>query len=214
MVSAVGVGFSGEIAIRYASRARIRHDSGDLATAEADVQRAIAWAEAQTPRDEPSLAARCALRASIRQDRGDLTKVKADIQPIEFGEAQTPHYDFDLASWYESRASIRRQLGDLTGAEADVQWSISWEEAQIASNRRYLTIRDALRAQVWSDRGIEAKSDADFEQASVLFDAARIDIDRAAERCEINLPADGRTIESMRQLRASVDAQSSTLGPQ
>jgi|GEM_PF-3368291 len=146
--------------------ARIRQHRGDLAGAEADIQKSIDWGEAQSPRDERSLAIDYALRASIRQHRGDLVGAEADLQKsIDWGEAQSPRDERSLAIRYASRARIRQHRGDLVGAEADLKKSIDWGEAQSPRNERSLAIWYASRASIRQDRGDLAGAEADIQKS-------------------------------------------------
>jgi len=154
------------LAIDYASRASIRQLRGDLAGAEADLQKSIDWGEAQSPRDERSLAIDYASRASIRRFRGDLAGAEADLQKsIDWGEAQSPRDERSLAIDYASRASIRRLRGDLAGAEADLKKSIDWGEAQSPRDERSLAIWYASRASIRQDRGDLAGAEADIKKS-------------------------------------------------
>jgi hypothetical protein len=155
----------GTRAAMHTDRSRLRWLIGDLAGAEADLQKSIDWGEAQSPRDERSLAIRYASRASIRRDRGDLAGAQADIQKsIDWVEAQTPRDERSLAMRYASRAGIRRDRGDLAGAEADIQKSIDWAEAQTPRDERSLAVWYASRASIRRDRGDLAGAEADIQK--------------------------------------------------
>jgi hypothetical protein len=157
---------SEDAALVYAELARAKRLVGDLNGAEADIQKALDWGEAQSPRDERNLAIDYALRASIRRDRGDLAGAEADIQKaIAWFEAQSPRDERGFAIWHALRASIRQHRGDLAGAEADIQKALDWGEAQSPRDERGLAIWYALRANIRRDRGDLAGAEVDIQRA-------------------------------------------------
>src|SRR5207247_1191974 len=88
------------LSIRYASRAGIRQDRGDLGGAAADLKKSIDWCEAQTPRDERGLAICYASRARIREDQAKAARRAGDAVTAArlFALART---DIDNAlSWW------------------------------------------------------------------------------------------------------------------
>jgi len=154
------------LAIDYASRARVRHDRGMLREAEEDLAKAIAWGETQSPRDERSLAIDYAARADSRHDRGLLKEAVEDInKAITWGEAQDPRDERVLVIWYSTRASIRRFCGQLLEAEEDLDKTIAWGEAQSPRDERSLAIDYAARSQVRHDRGRLKEAEQDLEKA-------------------------------------------------
>ena len=140
-----------------------------LAGAEADLKKSIDWGEAQSPRDERSLAVYYASRAIIRQTRGDLAGAEADIKKsIDWGEAQSPPNQWELAIWYASRASIRRDVaikgraaGDAAAAtagfkaaRADIDAALTWWLANLPSDERALAMLRETKASIDAAKGM------------------------------------------------------------
>ena len=122
---------------------------GQLASATRHIDAAIVWGEAQSPRDERSLAIDYASRASIRQQRGDLTGAEADIQKsIDWGESQSPRDERGLAIWYASRASIRRDLKQYAAARADIDAALKWWRANQPGDERGIGILRQTKASI------------------------------------------------------------------
>jgi hypothetical protein len=153
----------------HATAARLRAELtrwlasiGQLADAARHIDAAIRWGEAQSPRDERSLAIQYSSRARIRLFRGDPAGAEEDIQKsIAWGEAQTPRDERILAIDYASRASIRQYRGDLPGAEADIARSIAWAEDQSPRDERSLAVYYASRANIRHSRGLLTEAEAD-----------------------------------------------------
>lgn len=101
-----------ELALRYATRARIRQDLGLLKEAEDDIARSIAWGEAQSPREERILAICYATRAGIRWAGELLKEAEEDIaKSMSWEAAQTQPNHRELAIRYATRARHPPGLG-------------------------------------------------------------------------------------------------------
>lgn len=137
--------------------------TGQLASATAHIEATIAFGEAQSPRDERSLAIDYTSRANIRRDRGDLPGTEADIQmTIDFEESQTPRNERSLAVYYASRVNICRDVaskaraaGDADGAKVgfaaartDIDAALTWWLANQPGDERGLGILRQTKASI------------------------------------------------------------------
>lgn len=99
-------------ATRYASRASIRQDRGDLPGAEEDIRKSIEWGEKQTPRDERSLAIRYASRARILLDLKRFGEARVDIKAaLGWFEKNLPGDERTIGILREVEASIGGAAG-------------------------------------------------------------------------------------------------------
>ncbi len=134
--------------------------------AQRQLDAAIAWGEAQSPRDERNLAIDYSARAMTLVHRGILAGAEQDIaRSIAWGEAQSPRDERSLAIRYATRASIRRLRGDPIGAEQDISRSIAWGEAQSPRDERSLAIDYASRSISRRLRGDLTGADQDIAKA-------------------------------------------------
>ncbi len=215
------------------------HVTGQHTAASRHIDAAILWGEAQSPRDEQSLAIDYAWRASIGQDRGLLKEAEEDIaRSIAWGEAQSPRDERSLAIGYASRASIRQERGLLKEAAEDIARSIMWGQAQSPRDERVLAVWYGMRASIRQQRGLlkeaeddiarsiawgEAQTPRDERQMAIWyaerarirrdlkqFAAARADIDAALAWFLANLPDDARSIGIFRRINDSIDAAEGT----
>ena len=142
--------------------------TGQLADATRHIEAAIDWGEAQSPRDERSLAVYYASRAGIRQDRGDLPGAEADIKKsIDWGEAQSPRDERSLAVYYASRARIRRDVASkaraagnkpaatagFKAARADIDAALTWWLANLPEDDRVISDMRRFKASIDAAEG-------------------------------------------------------------
>lgn len=174
-----------------AELARAQWLVGDLAGAEDAIQQAIAWGEAQSPRDEDSLANWYSTRASIRRNRGLTKEAAEDIErSIAWSEGQSPRDELGLAIDYSARAWIRHDRGQLKAADEDITRSIAWQEAQSPRNELGLAISYSTRASIRQERG--------------LFEEAEKDIAKSIAWEEAQSPRDERGLAICYAVRASI----------
>ncbi len=150
-------------------RAEMAHrlmNAGQLADAARHIDAAIGWGEAQSPRDEFSLAIFYASRARIGQYRGLLKDADDDIgRSIAWFESQTPRNERELAIGYGSRARIRQDRGLLKEAEEDIVRAIARFDSQTPRDKRELAIWYASQARIRQARGDLAGAEDDIQRS-------------------------------------------------
>lgn len=155
-----------KVALLRGEMAKWFPDVGMHTAAERHLSAAIAWEEAQSPRDERGLAIHYASRARIRQNCGLLREAEEDIaKSITWGEAQSPRDEQSLAVYYASRSNIRQDRGLLKEAEKDIAWSIAWGEAQSPRDERGLAVYYASRASIRQKRGLLSEAEEDIARS-------------------------------------------------
>jgi hypothetical protein len=155
-----------EVALLRGELSKWFTDVGMLAVAETHLTAAIVWGEAQSQRDERSLAILYASRARIRRLRERPKEAGVDLaKAIIWYEAQSPRDERGLAILYGLRARIRQSRGLLKKAEEDIAKSITWGEAQSPRDERSLAIDYASRASIRQSRGLLKKAEEDIAKS-------------------------------------------------
>jgi Tetratricopeptide repeat len=145
-----------------ARRATAYQHQGILDLARTEIDEAIVWLEAQTPRDELLLAQCYASRASICYlidgNDGELNDID---RAIEWLSRQPNHNERELMDFHATRADVLYDLGTFGRALDDVSRSIDWFSKQAAPEHRRLATYRRLRSLIhrnekrWSDAEVD-----------------------------------------------------------